>query len=171
MDDLTGQRLDSTLVKAARKLEMDYVKSKGLWLKKPTKECFERTGKPPGSVRWADTNKGDDKSPNTRSRLVARQIRGPGQAPGPSLEAFRTVLSLAATDLVGRARPCRLPNSEEGRHRPLMHRVLISTPRRILTIPHTLLCRPKTLTRATGFAGTCSGICTVRDGRWSTLRL
>ena len=79
MDDLTGQRLDPTLVKAARKLEMDYVKAKGLRLKRPTKECFERAGRPPVTVRWVGTNKGDDKSPNIRSRLVARQICGPGQ--------------------------------------------------------------------------------------------
>ena len=42
---------------------------------------------------------------------------GPGQeavfAPRPPLEAFRTVLGLEATDLVGRTRWCRLPNSEE----------------------------------------------------------
>ena len=41
VDDLTGQRLDATLVKAVCKLEVDYVKAKGLWLKRPTKECFE----------------------------------------------------------------------------------------------------------------------------------
>ena len=68
-------------------------------------------------VRWVDTNKGDDKSPNIRSRLVARQIRCPGQtavfAPTPPLEPVRTVLSLAATDLVGRTRRCRLLNSED----------------------------------------------------------
>ena len=32
IDDLTGQRLDPTLVKAARRLEMDYVKTKGLFV-------------------------------------------------------------------------------------------------------------------------------------------
>ena len=68
MDDLTGQRLDATLVKAARKLEMDYMKAKGRWLKRQSKKCFERTGRPPVIVRWADMNKGDDKSPNVRSR-------------------------------------------------------------------------------------------------------
>ena len=110
MDDLSCRRLDPTLVKAFRELEMGYVKSKGLWLKRPTRECFERTGKPPVSVRWADANKGDDKSPNMRSRLVARQICGQCQgavfAPTPPLEALRTVLSLAATDLVGPTRRC-----------------------------------------------------------------
>ena len=58
LEDLTGQRLDPALVKAARKLEMDFVKSKGLWLKMPTKECFEPTGEPPvyvGLTRTKET--------------------------------------------------------------------------------------------------------------------
>ena len=80
------------------------------------KECLDRTGRPPVTVRWVDTNKGDDKCPNIRSRFVARQIRGPGQdavfAPTPPLEALRTVLSLAATDLPGRPARCRDPKSE-----------------------------------------------------------
>ena len=115
-DDLTGQLLDPVLVREARAKEMEYVRSKGLWVKRPTGECFEKTGRPPVTVRWVDANKGDDKCPNIRSRLVARQIRGPGQeavfAPTPPLEALRTVLSLAATDLPGRPRRCRDPASE-----------------------------------------------------------
>ena len=43
MDDLTCQRLDATVVKAARKLEMDHVQAKGILSIGPTKECFERT--------------------------------------------------------------------------------------------------------------------------------
>ena len=86
---------------------MDYVKSKQLWVKRPKSECWQRTGRPPVSVRWFDTNKGDNQNPNIRSRLVARQIRHPGQdavfAPTTLLEALRTLLSLAATDLPGRA--------------------------------------------------------------------
>ena len=38
MDDPTSQRLDAKFVEVVRKLEMDYVKAKGLWLKRPTKE-------------------------------------------------------------------------------------------------------------------------------------
>ena len=104
-DDLIGQVLDPVLVPEARAKEMEYVKAKGLWLKRPIRECLDKTGRPPVTVRWVDTNKGDDKCPNIRSRLVARQIRWPGQeavfAPTPPLEALRTVLSLAATDLPG----------------------------------------------------------------------
>ena len=57
----------------------------------------------PISVRWVDVNQGDDKEPNVRSRLVAREIRSPGTdsvfAPTPPLEALRMVLSLACTQM------------------------------------------------------------------------
>ena len=116
VDDLTGQKLDPASCRAARKKEMDYVKEKAYGSKDQVKECWERTSGPPVSVRWVETNKGDDVNPNIRSRLVARQIRPPGQeavfAPTPPLEALRTVLSLAATDLPGRPKRCRLPTSE-----------------------------------------------------------
>ena len=61
-------------------------------------------------------NKGDELSPNYRSRLVARQIKAldhSGQsyfAPAPPLEALRTVLSLAATT-IGDHRPDWDPRS------------------------------------------------------------
>ena len=68
-------------------------------------------GKPPISVKWVDVNKSDDEEPNYRSRLVAREIRVPGEAsifaPTPPLEALRTVLSMAATDLKGLAKHVR----------------------------------------------------------------
>ena len=88
-DDLTGQILDSTLVRAARKKELDFFESKGVWVKKAMDEARKRKGKPPITVRWVDVNKGDDVEPNIRSRLVARQIRQPGEeaifAPTPPL--------------------------------------------------------------------------------------
>ena len=86
-------------------------------MKRAVKECWERTRGPPVTVRWVEVNKGDDQNPNIRSRLVTRQIRGPRQdaifAPTPPLEALRTVLSLAATDLPGRPARCRDPNSSK----------------------------------------------------------
>ena len=116
VDDLTGQQLDPSLCRAARKKEMDFIRDKGLWTKRAIKDCWDKTRGPPVTVRWVETNKGDDITPNIRSRLVARQIRGPGQdavfAPTPPLEALRTVLSLAATDLPNRPARCRDPSSE-----------------------------------------------------------
>ena len=79
IDDLTGQPLDPALCRLARKKEMDFVREKGLWVKRSVKECWEKTRGPPVTVRWVETNKGDDVTPNIRSRLVARQIRPAGQ--------------------------------------------------------------------------------------------
>ena len=41
-------------------------------------EALKRTGKPPITVRWVETNKGDDLNPRIRSRVVAREIRMKG---------------------------------------------------------------------------------------------
>jgi hypothetical protein len=90
--------------------------AKGVWRKSTTAECRRIMGRNPITVRWVDVNKGDDVNPNIRSRLVARQIRGPGEeatfAPTPPLEKLRTIISMAATDLPGRT-CCRDPDSEE----------------------------------------------------------
>ncbi len=116
-DDLTGQVLDSKLVMEARKKELDFFEAKQVWKIKTFEEARRRTGKPPITVRWVDVNKGDDINPNVRSRLVARQIRQPGEeaifAPTPPLESLRTILSLAATDIAGRAKHDRIPKSNK----------------------------------------------------------
>ena len=82
---------------------MQYVREKGLWIKRTIKECWDKTGRPPVTVRWVETNKGDDVNPNIRSRLVARQIRPAGQeavfAPTPPLEALRMVISMGASTI------------------------------------------------------------------------
>ena len=109
-DDLTGQVLKDTLVAKARAVELDYFNSKGVWRKVPRKSARATTGKSPITVRWVDTNKGDEQNPNYRSRLVARQLKAHDHsgasffAPAPPLEALRTVLSLAMTN-VGSHRP------------------------------------------------------------------
>ena len=60
-------------------------------------------------------NKGDDTNPNVASRLVARQIRQAGEdaifAPTPPLEALRSIISMAATDMPGRPLHVRDPES------------------------------------------------------------
>ena len=78
-DDLTGQLLDRRPVREARRKELDVFESKGVWTKRAIDEARRRTGKPPITVRWVDVNKGDDTNPNISSRLVARQIRQPGE--------------------------------------------------------------------------------------------
>ncbi len=115
-DSVTGQPLRAELVKAARKLEMEYFEAKRVWEKRPRSEALARTGKVPITVRWIDTNKGDDEHPNYRSRLVAREIRRAGEdpifAPTPPLESLRTIISLAATNVRGAAPHVRDPLSE-----------------------------------------------------------
>ena len=63
------------------------------------------------------TNKGDDRNPNIRSRLVAREMRLPGEeavfAPTPPLETLRMVLSHAVTDFEGEPRKIYDPCSEQ----------------------------------------------------------
>ena len=104
-DDLTGQLLKDELVLKARRVELEYFNSKGVWRKVPRHNARAATGRPPVSVRWVDTNKGDEVHPNYRSRLVARQLKAMDQsgqsffAPAPPLEALRTVLSLAMTSI------------------------------------------------------------------------
>ena len=114
-DSVTGQQLEPALVRAARKLEMEYFESKQVWETRPRAEALARTGKAPISVRWIDTNTGDDDSPNYRSRLVAREIRrkdeNPMFAPTPPLESLRTVVSLAATNARGMPPHVRDPTS------------------------------------------------------------
>ena len=104
------------LVKAAHKLELEYFDAKEVWEKRPRAKALARTGKAPISVRWIDTNKGDDDTPNYRPRLVAREIRRRGEnpifAPTPPLESLRTVVSLAATDVAGQPKHDRNPRSQ-----------------------------------------------------------
>ena len=89
------------MVREARATELAFFHSKRVWIKVPQGEARRQTGRPPVSVRWVDVNKGDDLTPNYRSRLVARQLKArdtSGQsffAPAPPLEALRTVLSMA----------------------------------------------------------------------------
>ena len=116
IDDLTGIELDGNLVRAAIEKELGYFNDKEVWSLVPTAEAKKETGKPPISVRWVHTNKGDDVHPNMRARLVAREMRNAGDeaifAPTPPLETLRTVLSLATTRLPGQKPLCRDPTSE-----------------------------------------------------------
>jgi hypothetical protein len=70
-DDLTGDLLDPTMMAEARKEEIIYFKKMGVYEKVDIQESFKATGKAPIAVRWVDVNKGDSRTPNYRSRLVA----------------------------------------------------------------------------------------------------
>ena len=98
-------------MKAARRKELDYFESKNVWQRVSIDEAWRISGRSPITVRWVDVNKGDDETPDIRSRLVARQIRGANEdpmfAPTPRLEALRTVRSYCATDMGNEKPKCR----------------------------------------------------------------
>ena len=72
-DDLTGMQLDAGKVKEARAKEIGYVRSKPVWVKINRKQAQSRGWKV-FKIRWIDINKGDDKSPVYRSRLVGKEF-------------------------------------------------------------------------------------------------
>ena len=115
-DAITGQLLNSKLVEQARRKEFDYFETKEVWYKRPRLEAFKMIGKRQITAKWVDINKGDDANPMYRSRLVARELRLLGQdsifAPTPLLEALRTVLGMAATDIKGAHKHDRRADSE-----------------------------------------------------------
>jgi hypothetical protein len=101
VDDVTGQRLDPTLMRIARKDEIAYFKEMGVYEKVDIAEAWRETGKAPIAVRWVDINKGDSENPNYRSRLVAKEFNT-GVCPElyaatPPSECLRLMLSMLAS--------------------------------------------------------------------------
>ena len=58
---------------AARKLEIQYAEKKPVWEKIPRSLAKEKGWKIVKS-RWIDINKGDDKNPNYRSRMIGKEF-------------------------------------------------------------------------------------------------
>ena len=63
-DDITGQSLDPALMVKARKDEIKYFRSTGVYEKVDVQECWNVSGKAPIGVRWVDFYKGDSTKPN-----------------------------------------------------------------------------------------------------------
>ncbi len=99
-DDVTGKALDPKALRQARLKEMKYVMEKEVW-QPISREEARRRGWKVVKTRWIDINKGDEDTPNYRSRLVAKQFNdcaGEGLfASTPPLEALRFLISEAAT--------------------------------------------------------------------------
>ena len=74
MDDVNGGSLPIKLVKEARKEEVDFMVGRRIWSVVPEKECWDKTGKSPVTVKWVDTDKGPPGTIVVRSRLVARDF-------------------------------------------------------------------------------------------------
>ena len=116
VDDVNGKSIPVELVREARKEEVGFMKKRNLWEDRTVKECWEKTGKAPVTVRWVDVMKPGETLGEwlVRSRLVARDFKGEDKdrddlfAETPPLEAKRMLFSRAAT------------RREDGRWRKLM---------------------------------------------------
>ena len=64
-DDLIGQVLKDSVVIEARRVELAFFHSKGVWTKQPSATARQRTSRPPIIVRWVDVNKGMSSIPTT----------------------------------------------------------------------------------------------------------
>ena len=73
-DAVSGVPLDDGLVRAARAEELGYARKHGVYEKVPRAQARAR-GKKVIGTKWVDINKGDDKVPAIRSRLVAKELR------------------------------------------------------------------------------------------------
>ena len=104
-DDVNGGYLDPVRVTAARKDEMSWVDKQELLDIVEVSQCYEETGKAPITLKWVDTNKGDEQDPNYRSRLVVREVKArktdaerlqPQEifSAMPPLEAMKVLISL-----------------------------------------------------------------------------
>ena len=68
-----------------------------------TVEAFRLTRRPPLKLKWIDTNKGDERLFNIRSRLVCTEIRRRGMeaifSATPPLESLRALIAKAASEV------------------------------------------------------------------------
>jgi len=107
-DHVNGGYLDAEKVSAARAQEREWIAKQGVYRIVPRSMCLEETGKAPIPLRWIDTNKGDNKNPNYRSRQVVREIKARKKlvdqlspeetfSSMPPLEAMYTMLSFFMT--------------------------------------------------------------------------
>ena len=102
-DDQSGAQLNPTMMREARRAEIEYFKSMNVYSKVPIAECWRETGCAPISTRWVDINKGDSMCPNYRSRRVAREFNTGSEKPEwyaatPPSETLRLMLSNLAGD-------------------------------------------------------------------------
>ena len=74
-DDISGAPLDPVKVAKAQQFELDWIHDPGVYPKVDIGECCQETGKKPITLKWINTNKGDEARPNYRSRLVVREIK------------------------------------------------------------------------------------------------
>jgi hypothetical protein len=100
-DEITGAVLPPKLVQQARAEEIKFMLDWKVWQRAPITDCWRETGRAPIGSKWVDVNKGDAVRPLIRSRFVVKEIATYKSddffAATPPLEAFRLLLSLAAS--------------------------------------------------------------------------
>ena len=115
VDDVNGGFLDPEMVKEARVEELAGYLKMQVYCRVPVAEIgFFKVIK----TRWVDTNKGDERSPEIRCRLVAKEVKKRNNteqesanffASTPPLEAVKFLISEAMTKRVSRNnRPSKL---------------------------------------------------------------
>ena len=101
VDDNTGKQLDFKMAVEARKLEMKFFRDMQVYTKVPRSEAYVN-GSKVITTKWLDINKGDEKEPNYRSRLVGRELKLDNRldlfAATPPLEALRIICAMCANN-------------------------------------------------------------------------
>ena len=104
-DDVSGKELDPAKVTVAREEEMKEFAKHTVHEKVPIAQCWARRGKKPIGVRWVDINKGEERNPRYRSRLVAMEFKCNKRedlfAATPPVEAKKLLMALAMTEGYG----------------------------------------------------------------------
>ena len=103
-DDVHGGALPPELVRAARQKEIQFLQDRKVYSLSTTAEAFRLTRRPPLKLKWIDTNKGDKRLFNIRSRLVCTEIRRKGIeaifSATPPLESLRALVAKAASRIL-----------------------------------------------------------------------
>ena len=106
LDDMNGfNYLDKAMVVAARRLEVEFFKKRGVYVKVDRDDAKKLGGKVL-TTRWLDTNKGDSDAPNYRSRLIEGEIKKDNRidlfSATPPLETLKLLLSMCSKNQEGK---------------------------------------------------------------------
>merc|ERR1712086_474798 len=99
-DDMNEfKKMDREEVIKARRVEMQFFKNMGVYVKVP-RETARRHGCKIITTKWLDTNTGDAQNPNYRSRMVGREIKCDKRmdlfSATPPLETLKLLISMCA---------------------------------------------------------------------------
>ena len=74
-----GKALTTEKVHEARDEEMSFLQGFGVYGEVDLAECYDMTGEPPVSTKWAHCNKGTERNEEIRCRWVARDFKPKGE--------------------------------------------------------------------------------------------